>query len=308
MRQSNIFHQYAWLLSTLRRYRRMTLGEINERWVADEVADGNPLSRSTFNRHRDAIFNMFGVIIECGKGSNVYKIANDGVFADGSIERWLLSTLTVNMALTDSTTVKDHIILENVPAGEEYLPMIIEAIKLNRRLRIGYQRFGGEAYEKTVEPYTLRLFRQRWYILVFTGRHIATYALDRMLSLEMTDEAFEMPADFSPQEYFAEYYGVLTDETPMAHIVLRAYGKMVNYLRTLPLHPSQRELGGTDDYSDFSLDLRPTADFIGELLSHDVGLEVLEPANLRQRISQLIGKMGGRYVSVSPPSGEPGRG
>ena len=95
----------------------------------------------------------------------------------------------------------------------------LQAIKLNRRIRIGYQRFGGEAYEKTVEPYTLKLFRQRWYILVFTGHHIATYALDRMLSLEMTEETFEMPADFSPQGYFAEYFGVLTDETPMAHIV-----------------------------------------------------------------------------------------
>ena len=296
MKQSNIFHQYAWLLATLKRYKRMTFEEINERWVADEVAEGNPLSRTTFNRHRDAIFNMFRVIIECGKGSNVYHIANDGVLADGSIEQWLMSTLTVNMALSDSATVKDRILLEDVPAGEEYLPTIIEAIKLNRRIRIGYQRFGGEAYEKTVEPYTLKLFRQRWYILVFTGHHIATYALDRMLSLEMTEETFEMPADFSPQGYFAEYFGVLTDETPMAHIVLRAYGKMANYLRTLPLHQSQRELTGTDGYTDFSLDLRPTADFIGELFSHDKGLEVLEPADLRQRISRLISEMGSLYL------------
>ena len=206
-----------------------------------------------------------------------------------------------DMALSDSATVKDRILLEDVPAGEEYLPTIIDAIKLNRRIRIGYQRFGGEAYEKTVEPYTLKLFRQRWYILVFTGHHIATYALDRMLSLEMTEETFEMPADFSPQGYFAEYFGVLTDETPMAHIVLRAYGKMANYLRTLPLHQSQRELTGTDDYTDFSLDLRPTADFIGELFSHDKGLEVLEPGDLRQRISRLISEMGSLYVTVSPP-------
>ena len=299
MKQSNIFHQYAWLLATLKRYKRMTLEEINERWIADEVAEGNPLSRTTFNRHRDAIFNMFGVIIECGKGFNGYYIANDGVFADGSVEQWLMSTLTVNLALSDSASVKDRIILENVPAGEEYLPTIIEAIKLNRRIRIGYQRFGGEAYEKTVEPYTLKLFRQRWYILVFTGHHIATYALDRMLSLEMTEETFEMPADFSPQGYFAEYFGVLTDETPMAHIVLRAYGKMANYLRTLPLHQSQHELTSTDDYTDFSLDLRPTADFIGELLSHDKGLEVLEPDDLRQRISRLVEEMRGLYVTDS---------
>jgi predicted DNA-binding transcriptional regulator YafY len=109
-----------------------------------------------------------------------------------------------------------------------------------------------------------------------------------MLSVEMTDETFEMPEDFSPEAYFAEYYGVLTDETPMAHVVVRAYGRTSNYLRTLPLHPSQREVTSTEDYTDFCFDIRPTADFIGELLSYDVGLEVLQPADLRERIKRLL--------------------
>ena len=166
--------------------------------------------------------------------------------------------------------------------------MLIQAMKLNRRVVMGYQRFDGEPYEKTVEPYSLRLCKQRWYLLVFTGHHIATYALDRMLSVEMTDETFEMPEDFSPEAYFAEYYGVLTDETPMAHVVVRAYGRTSNYLRTLPLHPSQREVASTEVYTDFCFDIRPTADFIGELLSYDVGLEVLQPADLRERIKRLL--------------------
>ena len=68
------------------------------------------------------------------------------------------------------------------------------------------------------------------------------------------------------------------------------------YAWLLPLHQSQRELTGTDGYTDFSLDLRPTADFIGELFSHDKGLEVLEPADLRQRISRLISEMGSLYL------------
>lgn len=295
MKPSDIFYQFSWLLTTLIRYPRMTLEEINERWVTDRVNEGNPLPRSTFNRHRDSIFDLFGVVIECDRSTYQYYIANLSEIADGSIKRWLLSTMTVNMALSDSMTVKDRIILENVPAGEQYMPTIIKAMKLNRRVRIIYRRFGYEAYEKTVDPYTLRLFHQRWYMLVFTGHHMAIFALDRMLSLKMTDETFEMPKDFSPQAYFADYFGVLTDETPKSHVVLRAYGKMVNYLRTLPLHQSQRELQSADDHTDFALNLRPTADFIGELLSHDVGLEVLAPEDLRQRIGRLIGDMGKHY-------------
>jgi len=113
-----------------------------------------------------------------------------------------------------------------------------------------------------------------------------------------------MPADFSPQEYFAEYYGVLTDNTPMAHVVLRAHNKTPNYLRTLPLHHSQRELSSgeialddstTTPYTDFSFDIRPTADFLGQLLSHGDGIEVLEPQELRQKMRNLIAESLKRY-------------
>jgi hypothetical protein len=109
-----------------------------------------------------------------------------------------------------------------------------------------------------------------------------------MSSVEMTNETFEMLEDFSPEAYFSEYFGVLTDETPMAHVVVRAYGRTPNYLRTLPLHSSQREISSCEEHADFSFDIRPTADFIGELLSYDVGLEVLQPADLREKIHTLL--------------------
>ena len=116
-----------------------------------------------------------------------------------------------------------------------------------------------------------------------------------MLSVSLTDESFEMPEDFSPQQYFAEYFGVLTDETPMAHVVIRTYGKTPKYLRTLPLHQSQREVATTEDYTDFSFDIRPTADFIGQLLSHGDGLEVIEPQSLRDQLQEEVERMRSHY-------------
>ena len=116
-----------------------------------------------------------------------------------------------------------------------------------------------------------------------------------MLSVRMSDESLEMPADFSPQDYFAEYFGVLTDETPMAHVVIRTYGKTPNYLRTLPLHASQREVTHTDDYTDFTFDIRPTYDFINALLTHADGLEVLEPADLRLKIREILTRTLNKY-------------
>ncbi|MBR4729085.1 MAG: WYL domain-containing protein [Prevotella sp.] len=296
MKPALIFQQYIWLINIFRCHGRMTLEELNERWVREEVAEGNPLSRTTFNRHRDAILDMFGVIIDCdAKSGYKYYIANSDVLLDDSLERWMLSTMTVGGVLSDSVSLKDRIILEIVPAGEEFLQTIIRAIKSGKKILMTYQRFGADPYEKVVSPYALKLFHQRWYLLVFTGRHYAIYSLDRMRSVSLTDEDFNMPADFSPQQYFAEYFGVLTDETPMAHVVIRTYGKTPNYFRTLPLHQSQQEIATTDEYTDFSFDIRPTADFIGQLLSHGDGLEVLEPLELRQQLQQQVEAMLQRY-------------
>jgi len=298
MKPAKIFQQYIWIVNTLRQYKRLTLEEINELWMKDKVVGGSPLVRSSFYRHKDAILNMFGVIIECDKDNGYkYYIANQHDLNDDAIERWMLSTLTVNTVLSDSVSLRDRILLESVPAGEQYLPLIIDAIKADRRLLMGYQKFGQEGYVKTVCPYALKLFHQRWYLLARNDEdQMRIYALDRMTSLTLTDETFEMPADFSAEAYFADYYGVLTDrQTPMAHVVVRAYGKTPSYLRTLPLHHSQRELHTADGYADFSFDIRPTFDFINTLLSHADGIEVLEPADFRLKICKILTDNLNRY-------------
>jgi predicted DNA-binding transcriptional regulator YafY len=207
----------------------------------------------------------------------------------------MLSTLTVGGVLADGNDIKDQILLEEVPAGEEFLHTLFVAVRSGRRIVIGYQRFGGEAYEKEVSPLAIRLFHRRWYLLAFTGRHTATYSLDRMKSVRMTDHPLEQPEGFSPQQYFSEYFGVLTDETPLQHDVLRAWGRQADYLRTLPLHHSQHEIGSTEQYTDFAFDIRPTADFLAELLSHGNGIEVLEPAHVRQRMKEILSESLKKY-------------
>lgn len=296
MKPARIFQQYIWIINTLRQYKKLSLEELNNLWQNDDVNGGAPLSRTTFNRHKDSILDMFGIIIECTTFPGYkYYIANPEVLGDDSIEGWLFSTLTVSTVLSDSVSLRERILLENVPAGEEFLQTIIQALKANRKLLITYQRFGQDSYEKSIFPYALKLFHQRWYLLAFTGRHYATYSLDRMLAVSLTEETFETPIDFAPEAYFSEYYGILTDDTPMAHVVIRTYGSTPNYLRTLPLHASQKELQSTDEYTDFSLDIRPTADFINTLLSHSDGLEVLEPADLRLKIREILTRTLNRY-------------
>ena len=250
------FKHYMWFVNTLRKRRRLTLSELNELWVSDEVAEGNPLPRSSFNKYRDAILDMFGLIIDCDTTYHYY-ISNPGEVDEDQTKQWMLSMLTTGLTLSGSSAIKDSVILENVPAGFEFLPVILQAIRQTRTIMMGYQKFGFEPYTKPVDPYAVKLFRQRWYLLADNGERMSVYSFDRMQSAMLTDQRFARPKDFSPEDYFAEYFGLMTDGTPLEHVVLRAYGKMANLLRTLPLHASQRELESGEGYTDYALDIRP---------------------------------------------------
>jgi len=298
MKPAQIFHQYIWIINTLKAYRKLTFEELNQKWQEAEVAEGAPLQRSSFNRHRDAILDMFGIIIDCEPRTYKYYISNPEVLNDDSVVRWLFSTLTVHGVLTDCAAIKDRLVLEDVPAGEEFLEPIIRAAKSFHRVHLGYQKFDAEGYVKTVCPYAMKRFQQRWYLLAKNDQdQMRIYALDnRMTMVEQSDETFEMPADFSAEAYFADYFGVLTDEnTPMAHVIVRAHNYTPNYLRTVPLHHSQREIATTEHYADFSFDIRPTPDFLGKLLSHASGIEILEPADVRQKMKDMITETLKRY-------------
>ena len=290
MKPALIFKQYTWLVNCLLQEGPLTFKEIGRLWVDQDVSDGQRLSRTTFNRHRDAILDMFGLIIDCNRSDDTYYISNPEAVQTNSLEHFALSSLTVGNVMASSLQVQDRIILEDVPSGEIYLSTVIRAIKLSRRLRLHYQRFDSpDLHLAVVDPYALKLFQRRWYLLAYTGRHLATYSLDRVKQMQITDESFTLPKGFSARDYYADYFGVWAqNDAHFEHITLRAWGTAACYLRTLPLHHSQREVAREADHSDFTLSLKPTPDFITALLAQGTNIEVLTPATLRQAVASRL--------------------
>lgn len=294
MKAYALFQEYIWLVNTIHRFSRLTLEEINRRWLDTELSEGVPIARSTFNRHRDAILDMFGIIIDCDKKDGFrYYIDNEEVLEEDSIQNWMLSTLSVNSVLSESKAVQKRILLESIPSDGDNLHKFIEAMKRGVRVLVNYRRYGGFAYSSPMklDPFFVRLFNKRWYALVKfpepTGL-LFTLAFDRIISLDVTDEKFDYPKDFDPATWFRDSYGIVRDpEVPVETVVIRAFGKEANYLRDLPLHHSQKKVETTDAYSDFSLTLSPTADFFSPLLSRGAAIKVLSPQWLADEIKQL---------------------
>lgn len=107
------------------------------------------------------------------------------------------------------------------------------------------------------------------------------YGLDRLENVELTTERFSMPKDFNAKKYFSTFFGIVTDESvAVERITIRAYKQYQQYVRSFPIHSSQKELYACDAYADFELRLRPTYDFIMELLHTGTMIEVMEPESL----------------------------
>ena len=296
MKNTDTFRQFCWLINTLIQSKKTSLEQIQQKWINDDLNERKPLSRTTFYRLRQAIEDMFGIIIECDTNDNYqYFISNPEVLQDNSTQNWMLQTLTVNNVLTDSLAIKDRLVLEEIPRGMEYLQPIIKAIKSSHRLTMGYRKFNDpDGYTATIEPYCLKMFRQRWYLLgknITEKKKLQIYALDRVTSLEETDHPFKMDPLFHAEAFFKKYFGVfITEDQPVERIVLRAYPPMTNYLRTLPLHHSQKEITITDNYSDFEFLIVPSFDFRQAILKEGSELEVIEPQSFRDEIKQELTK------------------
>ena len=291
MKTYTLFQEYTWLVDVLHRVGPMTLEEINQRWLRTEMSEGISIARSTFNRHRDAILDIFGIVIECDRRNGFkYYIFNDEELEKDSIQNWMLSTLSVNSALAESKGVHDRILLERIPSDGEHLHKFIDAMKKGVRVMVNYRRYGAEASNSSMklDPFFVRCFNKRWYALVKYPEPTAnlfTLAFDRIVSLEVTDEKFAYDKEFDPADWFRDSYGIVKDpEVPVEKVVIRAFGKEAFYMRDLPLHASQVEIDTTDDYSDFELRLRPTEDFYTPLLSRGKAIKILEPQLLADEI------------------------
>lgn len=286
--------KYIWVVKTIHRAGRITLKELNEKWRANvDLSRGEDLPRQTFDRWKSDILDLFGILIDCEqRGGYHYYIANPKELSEGKLRTWLLNTYGTAETLSSNLSIHDRILTENIPSSQDHLSTVLEAMKSNNMLHITFKAFTMKEPKRfLVEPYCVKMSAQRWYMLARNTEHknLRLYSLDRIETVEISNTRFVLPDDFNAKDYFAEFFGIVLDESvPLQTIILRADKYHQNYMRTLPLHPTQREIFACDDYADFELKLRPTYDFYMKLMSFGNMIKVLEPKNLQEEICKWL--------------------
>lgn len=286
--------KYIWVVKTIHRAGRITLKELNEKWRSNvDLSRGEDLPRQTFDRWKSGILDLFGILIDCEqRGGYHYYIANPKELSEGKLRTWLLNTYGTAETLSSNLSIHDRILTENIPSSQDHLSTVLEAMKSNNMLHITFKAFTMKEPKRfLVEPYCVKMSAQRWYMLARNTEHknLRLYSLDRIEAVEISNTRFVLPDDFNAKDYFAEFFGIVLDESvPLQTIILRADKYHQNYMRTLPLHPTQREIFACDDYADFELRLRPTYDFYMKLMSFGNMIKVLEPKTLQEEICKWL--------------------
>ncbi|MDN5355342.1 MAG: hypothetical protein PWQ43_284 [Rikenellaceae bacterium] len=189
----------------------------------------------------------------------------------------------------------------HTPLGTEYLLDLKDAIEGHRLITFNYQNFyENEAILRNVEPYILKEFKNRWYLVArdIADKRIKTFALDRLSLLKITNETFPELTDFDANEYFKYCYGIVRpDDLAHEEVILSFTPKQGKYIKSLSIHSSQKVIIDNNDEFVIKLNIYITYDFIQELLQYGDEVKVLKPDLLAKWINEIHSNALKRYES-----------
>ncbi len=260
----------------------------------DIVEEKLKFTKRTFLRDKETLMEIFGVEISYRRATNTYVIdadetdvANENVF----------DNLLLVEAYREVKGRKDVMIFEQrVPRGLQWLHGLLHAITNQKIITLDYTKFyDGITSRKVLEPYALKEFRNRWYLLANERRgqafQLKIFGLDRISELDISSSSFKtVRVDIS--DFFRNSFGIIsTDCEEPEDIILSFDAEQGKYIKTLPLHHSQEIV--RDDEHEFcvKLSLVPTYDFERELLSHGSRVRVIQPVSLQERLKTEMAQM-----------------
>ena len=275
--------RYSLIIKKLRRH------PCNFSEIADYLAIESELqeydlniSKRTFQRDVEDIRSLYNIDIQYDFSRRVYFVDFE---RQPEVNERMLEAFDTFNALKISDRLSEYIHFERRrPQGTENLYGLLHAIKNKFQIAFTYQKFGDEDLsERKAEPYALKEFRNRWYVIVndLNDKMVKSFALDRLSELEIGKERFQVMNEFNVNEHFKYCFGIISpnDDKPQ-EVILSFESLQGKYIKSLPFHESQKVLKDTDEELLIKLTLFLTHDFIMELLSYGGNVKVIQPESL----------------------------
>jgi predicted DNA-binding transcriptional regulator YafY len=255
-------------------------------------------SKRTLQRDLKEIRNVFGIDIEYSKTNKGYYISQSET-ENMNFQR-MIEAFDMFNSLNLAQDLTPFIHLEKRrPQGTENLYGLLHAIKNKLKIKFTYQKFWEEEVSKRlVEPYALKEFKNRWYILAKDSKdnNIKSFALDRLTNLEITTQHYQYPDNYSIEQNYRYCFGIISPNGSDPQDIILSFDPFQGkYIKTLPLHETQEVLLDNDQETRIKLKLCLTHDLFMELLSFGDNMKVIEPKKLSDEIKEAHKKAYKQY-------------
>lgn len=269
-----------------------------ERESAYQDANFN-IGKRTFQRDCEDIRSLFNVDIR-------YDFSQKYYYINGEMKpknQRILEAFSLYKIQTISDEFSDFVYFENrKSSGLEHFHGLVHAIQNKFFVRFFYQKFwDDEQSERAVEPYGLKEFKNRWYLIAIDlkDQKLKSFGLDRIYDLDITKSIFKHRERVNINQYFKHSFGVIDggEESP-EKVVLSFTPDQGKYVKTLPLHPSQHIIEENEKELIIGLNIHVTFDFIMEIMSMGSNVKVISPISFVEELKGKFREALERYVGV----------
>jgi len=257
-------------------------------------------SSRTFLRDKEEILALHKKDIHYRASDKKYFLEEDEVPDD--FGNRITDAYNTYLALNMADGISEFVHLEKRrPQGMEHFHSLLHALKNRLIITFSYEKYlDNNISERRAEPLALKEFKGRWYLLSkdIKDNVIKTFALDRMSALEITRQKYKPENGFNVNSYYQHCFGIIRPadpETRPVTIKLSFQPDRGKYIKSLPLHESQKTIRDTDDELQIELQVYITHDLIMELLSYGHDIKVIEPLTLKKTLNGILAKADALY-------------
>ena len=257
--------------------------------MSGDMAENGSYTLRTLQRDIRTIEEVFGMEIENVKGEGYRIVGWDPVYTDRFKE--LLSEFEILSTVGSDSGTRDYIIPEQRKMTFSVdIHKVLESITQRRRVRFSYSlpRSGGKEVEYVAEPYFLKQSQNRWYLVAMVEGILKCFELGRFVDFKVLDEDFVRDSGVRAENLFRDCFGIWDDpKMPVEDIRLRFSPLDGRFIKTLPIHSSQKIVAETNEYVEVTLRLKITNDFVMAILSRSSSVEILAPQSLKDRMNAI---------------------
>ncbi len=181
---------------------------------------------------------------------------------------------------------------------EERVAVLIEAILCRMRCRVQYQKpSGSEPKIYAFDPYKLLSVGGGLYVVGYVPKHrsTVTLAVNRLLSVILSNTEFEVDPAFDVQKCRENAFGVSWQDPQ--EITLRLRADQAPYVRERLWHPTQKFVGLPDGQLELSFRAGGPFEIRRWILGWGDAVEVVSPVELRREIEGVLSSASTLYTT-----------